>query len=366
MTAITELDMARFCKDEPDLTLAVLKDVLASASREGAAYSALVEKKLRELEHLERERKKDIEVDEKLLRRLRAKAEKETKLADRPDGEIIESWGERARAWAQVHDVFGDLGAMMGRGWDLSRGVLRHTGWQDVVRLQKLIEQLPQVQEIVASLGRLQDSDSDENVVDTIFVAVRRLEEERREVRSPLVPAETRGVERSGSIARMLPSEAALFGHPVGRLLWHARRAERALMTYRVEGVEYELVDVETEGLEERRRERPRPERGPILAIVDTSGSMHGTPEKVAKALVLEALRTAHSEKRRCYLYAYSGPGQVLEHELSLTPEGIGNLLVFLGQSFGGGNDEAGMLAHVLDRLDTEDWSRADVVFVSD
>jgi uncharacterized protein with von Willebrand factor type A (vWA) domain len=254
----------------------------------------------------------------------------------------------------------------MGRGWDLSRGVLRHTGWLDLVRLRRLIEQLPQVRDIIRSLGRLHLSTQEESVAERLFVPVRRLEEERLEVRTPHIPAETRGIERSGEIARMLPSEALMLGHPKLRLLWHARRAERALLTYRVEGIEIERRLVERETLEEVEGRRPRPERGPILAVVDTSGSMHGLPETVAKALVLEALRTAHAEKRRCYVYSYSGPGQVTEQELSLSTEGIGRLLAFLGLSFGGGNDETGVMARVIARIKEKEWKKADVLFVSD
>jgi uncharacterized protein with von Willebrand factor type A (vWA) domain len=175
-----------------------------------------------------------------------------------------------------------------------------------------------------------------------------------------------RGLERSGEIARMLPVEAVMLGHPKLRMLWHARRSERALLTYRVEGVEIEHILVEREDHEEIEAKRPRPERGPIFTVVDTSGSMHGLPEQVAKALVLESLRMAHAEKRRCFLYAYSGPGQVLEHELDLSSDGIGRLLQFLGFSFGGGNDEAGMMARVVARLKEENWNKADVIFVSD
>jgi uncharacterized protein with von Willebrand factor type A (vWA) domain len=194
---------------------------------------------------------------------------------------------------------------------------------------------------------------------------VRRLEEERRQVHAPHVPAEARGVERSGEIDRMLPVEAAMLGHPRLRLLWHARRAERALLTYRVEGIEIERVWTEREE-EEVHGSPPRPRRGPILAVIDTSGSMHGLPERVAKAIVLEAVRTACAEKRRCLLYAYGGPGEVLEHELDLSPEGIGRLLAFLGLSFGGGSDVAGVTGRVLARLGQEDWRHADVLFVSD
>lgn len=380
--ALEQMGLARFCKDQPELVDAVLSDVLRAFGRQEEDIGAEIAARLRELEELERVRLEEEEeqrarrekrgarstrLDEAALRRLRERAERDVRGRARgADGELLGSWGDRARAWAEVSEVFGDLSEMMGRGWDMARGVLRHTGWLDLVRLRRLIEQLPQVREIVRSLGRLQVSTNEEAVAERLFVPVRRLEEERLEIRTPHVPAETRGIERSGEIARMLPAEAVMLGHPKLRLLWHARRAERALVTYRVEGIEIERRLVEREALEAVEGRRPRPERGPILAVIDTSGSMHGLPERVAKALVLEALRTAHAEKRRCFLYAYSGPGQVLEQELSLSADGIGRLLAFLGLSFGGGNDETGVMARVVARLKDQDWKKADVVFVSD
>lgn len=380
--ALASLGIVRFCKVQPDLVDALLHDVLASFVDRHAALRDEVAARLRELERLERVRIDQLEderarrgrrdarmtrIDEATLERLRRKAEREAASREAADDErIIDGWGERARAWAAIAEVFGDLGEMMGRGWDMCLGVLKHTGWMDLVRLRQLVEQLPQLREIIQSLGRLHASEVEETVAEMVFVPVRRLEEERREVRTPHLPAETRGIERSGEIARMLPAEAVNLGHPKLRLLWHARRAERALLTYRVEGIEIERVLVERETEEAVEKKRPRPERGPIISVLDTSGSMHGLPERVAKALVLEALRTAHEEKRRCFLYAYSGPGQIVEHELDLSAEGIGRLLAFLGLSFGGGNDETGVLARVVKRLEEKDWKKADVVFVSD
>ena len=93
---------------------------------------------------------------------------------------------------------------------------------------------------------------------------------------------------------------------------------------------------------------------------------MHGAPETVAKALVLEALRTAHAERRRCYVYAFSGPGQTAEHELDLSADGIGRLLDFLGMSFHGGTDPRDVMKLLVKRLSEPAWRRADVLVASD
>ncbi len=303
----------------------------------------------------------------KALQRLRAQAEREVLARPRDaDPTLIRTWEEHVRLWAAIAEIFDDLGEMLGRGWDLTLGVLHRTGWRDVLRLRELVEQLPQLRDIVRSLGRLHDSETAESVAERVFTPMRRLEEERLEIRTPLVPADTRGVERSGSVARMLPVEAAMLGHPKLKLLWHARWAERALLTYRVEGADVERTLIEREAAEETEARRPARERGPILAVVDTSGSMRGLPEQVAKALILEALRSAHAEKRRCRLYSFSGPGQVVEHELDLSPEGMAGLLEFLGLSFGGGSDPAEAAARVLRQIREHEWSKADVLFVSD
>ena len=53
-----------------------------------------------------------------------------------------------------------------------------------------------------------------------------------------------------------------------------------------------------------------------MLVCVDTSGSMQGGAEAVAKAVVLEAVRTAHAQKRACHVFAFSGPEEIVESEL--------------------------------------------------
>ncbi len=377
--ALSEMGMVRFCKDQPELVDTLMKEILTAFIRQTDLFQSEAALRLRELEALALARLKEkreyasgkkksspaVRLNQKSLQRLSEQAMRETSERNsHADKVLLAEWKERANAWTQIADVFGDLGQMMGRGWDMSLGVLRQTGWLDLLRLRKLIEQLPQLRDIVRALGRLQTTQEKVSFAETVLVPVRRLQEERREIRTPLIPEETRGLQRSGDITRMLPVEALMLGHPKLRMLWHARRAERALQTYQVEGIEFERELVERDShIEEK---RPRPERGPILAVIDTSGSMHGLPEQVAKAVVLETLRTAHHEKRRCILYAYSGPGQVLEHELDLSPSGIGGLMTFLGFSFGGGNDEVGMMRKVISRLQEENWKKADVVFVSD
>ena len=70
--------------------------------------------------------------------------------------------------------------------------------------------------------------------------------------------------------------------------------AEKALQTYERDG----WSEFNTQIVPERREIRPTADRGPILLCVDTSGSMRGPREVVAKALALECMRAARAQVR--------------------------------------------------------------------
>lgn len=191
---------------------------------------------------------------------------------------------------------------------------------------------------------------------------------ESRTVHIPDMPGETRGIRRSDRIARMLPAEAMLLGHPRLRLVWHARRAERTLLSYEDDDRMKEVRLHRSEVLRPRPSAQPgqRLEMGPILICVDTSGSMQGGAEDVAKAVVLEAMRTAHAQHRRCHVFAFGGPDELVEMELAVDSGGIDALIRFLGQAFRGGTDICGPLERVIAKLEDQQWQLADLLIASD
>ncbi len=93
------------------------------------------------------------------------------------------------------------------------------------------------------------------------------------------------------------------------KLLFYARLAEKALQTYERDG----WGEFPTRINIDRREIRPTADRGPILLCVDTSGSMRGPRETVAKALALECMRAAKEQERDCYVFAFAGVREVGE-----------------------------------------------------
>jgi uncharacterized protein with von Willebrand factor type A (vWA) domain len=285
---------------------------------------------------------------------------------------LADDWRERSGQMDELIQVFGLLpeDAKHSR-WDQLRGLLRSSGWQEVLRIHRMLESLPELAKIIRELGRSRATETpDARTQATVPVqdtAVAHKPEERT-VRVPDMPGETRGIHRSDRIARMLPSEAMLMGHPRLRLLWHARRAERTLLTYEDDD---HLSEVrQHQSLVQQPRPGPQAAlqaiAGPMLVCVDTSGSMQGGAEAVAKAVVLEVMRSAHANQRACHVFAFGGDGEVLELELGLHSAGIERLSAFLGQAFRGGTDICGPLERVIAKMEETRWQRADLLIASD
>lgn len=275
------------------------------------------------------------------------------------------AWGEQLSGWSSVSEVFGQLQAEASFGWDLSRGLLKHVGWAKVEQMNKLLKSLPQIAEIAKALGRAKSSDKELGPEERIMAKVSRVREELHWVEAPDARTHTDGIHKSDDIPRMLPMEGSLYLHPVFRKLWKAKFIERSLACYQVKGIAQRRKLTE-EWVEEEQVVRKKLERGPIIVCLDTSGSMHGIPETVAKAITLEAMRLAHAENRDCLLYAFSGYGDVEEMELDLSPYGIEGLCAFLCMSFHGGTDVSGPIRAATRKLDGAKWKRADIIMVSD
>ena len=291
---------------------------------------------------------------------------------DRAITAFADDWKQRCDQLDEWVDVFGLLpdGSKNTR-WDLLCGLLRSEGWREVVRIRRLIECLPELACIIRQLGRArQTEETDEQRSSTAQVMEQATAQcaESRTIHVPDLPGETRGICRSDRIGRMLPAEAMLLGHPRLRLVWHARRAERTLLTYEDDDRLQEIH------LHEALVWQPHPqpkfdkrlEMGPMLVCVDTSGSMQGGAEAVAKATVLEAVRVAHAQKRPCHIFAFGGPDEVMEMELTVDTEGIERLIGFLGQTFRGGTDICGPLDKAITKLEDQRWQLADLLIASD
>lgn len=281
------------------------------------------------------------------------------------------AWTLERQGWEEVLKLLQGLGDLANLRWDAIAGQLTRREWADAQRISDKLGQMPEINALLRRIGRGHHAPSAPvaPAPQPDDAPVRRLLGLRAvETRLPDAPGEITGIRHSAHLESMLGSEAAQIRHPVLHKLWRARRAEARLLTWESEAV---LVDLRPDPLARPRAVATPPQaeprvRGPIILCLDTSGSMRGAPETIAKAVALAAFRVAHREQRGCKLVAFGGPNEVLERDLSLDGDGLAALLDLMGQSFDGGTDVQVPIERALAAVHEACWSSADLLIISD
>jgi len=281
-----------------------------------------------------------------------------------------DDWETQREELREVLRIFDSLdGVANFARWTEIRGLLRSEPWLQVLAARERIAQMPKLSALIRRLGRLRPADDLQPRETSVADATERTLQwvrRPREVELPGVPLETEGIRRSGDFDRLLASEIVLLRRR--RRLLAARLAEQTLLTYQHRQFWLEAAWVQEEGAPRARRPQPRPElvAGPMIVCVDTSASMAGAPEAVAKAVVLEAMRVAAAERRECLLFAFSGPGDLCELRLGRDVDGLHALAEFLWRSFHGGTDVCEPFERALGAVETRQWRQADLLIASD
>ncbi len=159
-------------------------------------------------------------------------------------------------------------------------------------------------------------------------------------------------IELGNDLARMLPKELLMLGHPVLKLDFYRRYYERKLVQYKLRGTE-------------------RLAKGAIIFIEDGSGSMHGSRERWAKAVGLTLLQIAKSQNRPFYAIHFGGTGKMREFDFRNPANAtIDQVIAFAETFFNGGTCFTTPLSRALDILRQEHAAtgavKADVVFATD
>lgn len=285
--------------------------------------------------------------------------------------EFRAAWKTEKGDWEAVLALLQGLGDLANLSWDSLRGQLSRREWREAQRVAQHLQRLPELVALIRRLGRAERSVEPRPAAPPPQASEsprRHVGLRRVETRLPDAPGELRGIRLSDRIEHMLGSEAAMLLHPVLHKLWRARRAEARLLTYDSEAV---LTDLRPDPSVPPRHDPapPRPEalaRGPIIVCLDTSGSMRGAPETIAKAVALAAMRAAHAERRGCLLIAFGGPGEIVERELGLNAQGLDALLDLMGQAFDGGTDVQLPIERAIALVHEARWASADLLIVSD
>lgn len=260
------------------------------------------------------------------------------------------------RQWA-------DTGALR---WDELQGQLHRREWQAARRAAERLLQLPELLQLIQRLGRREPApEAQARHAPQASAGPTRVPLAAVHTVLPGAPGEITGIRLDSRLEHMLPAEAMWLRHPLLRRLWRARVAEGRLLAHdtAAEVVDWRADPAAATHAPLQAPERRPLQRGPIVLCLDTSGSMRGAPEQIAKAVAIAALRVAQAERRGLRLIAFGGPGEVLSRDLH---GDLAAVLDLMGQAFDGGTDLQTPIEEAVATVAREGWHGADLLIVSD
>ncbi|MEZ4688015.1 MAG: VWA domain-containing protein [Bacteroidia bacterium] len=225
--------------------------------------------------------------------------------------------------------------------------------WEDIETYVHLLEEDPNLKALVELLGRWETAEAELREASRAELP---LQTEWKP--QPYGRSEITGITHSDRIESVLPAELGLLSHPETELLLSIKYVEKKLLTFQHRSEEREELP-KIEPLAEGAAQR-----GPIILCIDTSGSMFGQPELVAKAMAFAITSRALEENRPCFLISFSTDYRSLE--LSSLKGNLQALVDFIKMSFHGGTDIKPALEEALKKLKEEGFEEADVLVVSD
>ena len=233
------------------------------------------------------------------------------------------------------------------------KGVKEHgnADFKQRKKIEKMFFSYPQLVDIVRIIGREQPGRNDE-YDETVRSYMPILP-------SPPTPAvEVEQVSLGKDLQHLLPMETTILADKETEDLFYLKYASSQLQLFANKPKQESVLKTE-----KKRNKKPRLEKGPIIVSLDTSGSMSGRPEKVARCLLLQLLRMAKKQKRKCFLITFSVRAECMD----LSRPGSWNRLNrFLNNPFTGGTDGEDMIKNALKMLNTDNYSMADVLIISD
>lgn len=255
----------------------------------------------------------------------------------------------------QLHQQLDMLGLEPGIFLDLSKGNLSAQEIERFQRWAKYLANDPGVRSLCDLLGKLRQLELSERIERAQVRYAQDVELPDINSREEII-----GIRLGRDIEHVLPSELALLADPETSILFDLKFVESCLMCFDMQGIQRLQQHHQKEEL---RSVEEATKQGPMVICVDTSGSMRGMPETVAKAVVLFIAGKARRQKRACYLINFSTGIETFDLGDDF---GMEALVKFLCMSFHGGTDAIPALDHALGVMQNETYERADLLMISD
>jgi len=275
---------------------------------------------------------------------------------DKAREKLVKELYEKIEQFNKLKELLEPFTNDLGRLWDLSGGIWKRTGFDVLQKYADLLKKDKQLKELAEQLGRFRKTEKEfeeEEFEKTIFKKEWKIQHAQK--------SEFVGVHESDDLSSLLPSETALLSENVTESIFFKKFAEKKLQTFEFQS---HFLDTTESTEKDKRQKAKESDKGPFVICVDTSGSMHGTPEYVAKVLCFAILKIAIEDKRKCYLISFSTSIQTMD--LADLPNSLDKVVEFLQMSFHGGTDATPAVKHAIEMLNSENYKKADLLMISD
>lgn len=269
--------------------------------------------------------------------------------------ELIKKYISKLEYIKKLKEILSDLDLGTAYFWDLSKGNLIESDINTLISWVEFLKKNKKIMELCNLLGKMKKYNKElikEKISRAIKYDIKVLDKNSNE--------EVSGIKLGKSIEYLLPNELVLLNDSELEELFDLKYIEEKLMLFDYDS----YINVEKEKIVEEFVESEKDEeKGPIIICVDTSGSMSGAPERIAKAIAFCISSKAISENRPCLLINFSTSIEVIEfNKFNL----FADILNFLKKSFNGGTDLIPALKYSLDKIENEKFEKADVLILSD
>lgn len=268
--------------------------------------------------------------------------------------EFLEELYKKMKIIAEMTRGTSSLGDVFGRFWDLSYHELYNMDMDFVEKLYALLKEKAFVKQIAELLGRL--ASSKKQMEEKLVEELKYVPNSKKTFYSP---SNMVGITTGNNIPDVLPHALALRKRETASYIFKKQFAEKQL-------AQFDKKDKTLDSVKTTRTERTFGEdsKGPFVIVIDTSGSMHGEPEKIAKAMALSLIDIAQRDSRQCFIVNFSTT--TVSFDASKLSTSWNELYRFLSQSFGGGTDIDPAVVAAVKQCEEKEYKNADVIFISD
>lgn len=223
---------------------------------------------------------------------------------------------------------------------------------EQILEYEETIKRNPVIRELVEILGKKHQS-SRKRFKMTAGI-------HREQIISHATRSDIAGICEGNDLNSLLPLEYCYLAEKSLQPVFFERFIEKRLQVIDYQSHEKQTInDKKTTG-----NEVSEEAEGPFIVCLDTSGSMAGERERIAKSTLLAIAELTEVQHRKCYVILFSDDIECIE--ITDLGSSFDRLVDFLSQSFHGGTDMEPVITHALRKICEEGYMEADIITVSD